>query len=101
MECWVNSRMDAKNSPFLARLDAVAADTEALLDRLLAAAPADGELTRPARLVEAMRYSSLGGGKRFRPFLVVEFGSPVRRATPKRIDGGRRTGMRALLFSGP
>jgi farnesyl diphosphate synthase len=84
VECWVNSRMDAKNSPFLARLDAVAADTEALLDRLLAAAPADGELARPARLVEAMRYSSLGGGKRFRPFLVVEsaslFGVPRQNA---------------------
>ncbi|HUI14307.1 MAG TPA: farnesyl diphosphate synthase [Xanthobacteraceae bacterium] len=64
--------MDAKNSPFLARLDEVAADTEALLERLLAATPADGELSRPARLLEAMRYVSLGGGKRFRPFLVVE-----------------------------
>ena len=64
--------MDAKNSPFLARLDAVAADTETLLDRLLAKNPAEGELSRPARLIEAMRYSSLGGGKRFRPFLVVE-----------------------------
>jgi farnesyl diphosphate synthase len=76
--------MDAKNNPFLARLDAVAADTEALLDRLLAATPADGELARPARLVEAMRYSSLGGGKRFRPFLVVEsaslFGVPRQNA---------------------
>ena len=29
-------------------------------------------MSRPARLIEAMRYSSLGGGKRFRPFLVVE-----------------------------
>lgn len=28
--------------------------------------------TAPARLVEAMRYSVLGGGKRFRPFLVIE-----------------------------
>jgi farnesyl diphosphate synthase len=64
--------MNNKNSPFLARLDAVAADTEALLDRLLAATPVDGETSRPARLIEAMRYSSLGGGKRFRPFLVVE-----------------------------
>jgi farnesyl diphosphate synthase len=64
--------MDAKNTPFLARLDAVAADIEGLLDQLLATAPADGELSRPARLIEAMRYSSLGGGKRFRPFLVVE-----------------------------
>jgi farnesyl diphosphate synthase len=64
--------MDAKNSPFLARLDAVAAETEILLDRLLAAAPAERELSRPTRLIEAMRYASLGGGKRFRPFLVVE-----------------------------
>jgi farnesyl diphosphate synthase len=64
--------MNAKNSAFLARLDAVAADTEALLDRLLAATPAAGELSRPARLLDAMRYVSLGGGKRFRPFLVVE-----------------------------
>src|SRR5579863_3179308 len=67
--------MDAKNSPFLARLDTAAAETEAVLDRLLAATPADGELNRPMRLVEAMRYASLGGGKRFRPFLVVECAS--------------------------
>jgi farnesyl diphosphate synthase len=64
--------MNGKNSPFLSRLDAVAADIEVLLDRLLAATPEPGELSRPARLIEAMRYSSLNGGKRFRPFLVVE-----------------------------
>jgi farnesyl diphosphate synthase len=68
----VNDTMNDKNSPFLARLDAVATDIEVLLDRLLAAAPVDGELSRPARLIEAMRYASLNGGKRFRPFLVVE-----------------------------
>jgi farnesyl diphosphate synthase len=45
------------------------------LDNLLAATPVTGELSRPARLIEAMRYSSLGGGKRFRPFLVVESAS--------------------------
>jgi farnesyl diphosphate synthase len=76
--------MDAKNSPFLARLDAVAAETETLLGQLLATKPLPGELNRPARLIEAMRYSSLGGGKRFRPFLVVEsaalFGVPRQRA---------------------
>jgi farnesyl diphosphate synthase len=76
--------MDAKNSPFLARLDAVAAETETLLGQLLATKPIDAELARPARLIEAMRYSSLGGGKRFRPFLVVEsaalFGVPRQRA---------------------
>jgi farnesyl diphosphate synthase len=64
-----------KNTPFLARLDQVAAESEALLDNLLAATPVTGELSRPARLIEAMRYSSLGGGKRFRPFLVVESAS--------------------------
>jgi farnesyl diphosphate synthase len=64
--------MDAKNTPFLTRLDTVAAEIETLLDRLLSATPADSELGRPARLLDAMRYSSLGGGKRFRPFLVVE-----------------------------
>jgi farnesyl diphosphate synthase len=64
--------MNGKNSPFLSRLDATAKETDELLDRLLSASPADGELSRPARLMEAMRYASLGGGKRFRPFLVVE-----------------------------
>jgi farnesyl diphosphate synthase len=64
--------MNDKNSSFLSRLDAVAADIEVLLDKLLAATPEPGELSRPARLIEVMRYSSLNGGKRFRPFLVVE-----------------------------
>jgi farnesyl diphosphate synthase len=68
----MNGKSANDQSPFLASLDAVAADTDALLDRLLTAAPVEGELDRPARLLEAMRYSSLGGGKRFRPFLVVE-----------------------------
>src|SRR5580658_10029685 len=64
--------MNGKTSPFLARLEATAKDTDGLLDQLLSAKPAAGELARPARLIEAIRYSSLGGGKRFRPFLVVE-----------------------------
>jgi farnesyl diphosphate synthase len=64
--------MNDKNSPFLSRLDGVAADIEVLLDKLLAATPEHGELSRPARLIEAMRYVCLNGGKRFRPFLVVE-----------------------------
>jgi farnesyl diphosphate synthase len=57
---------------FARRLSEVANDTDALLDRLLTSRPMDGERTRPARLLEAMRYASLGGGKRLRPFLVVE-----------------------------
>jgi farnesyl diphosphate synthase len=53
-------------------LNQVAKDTEALLDRLLNGTPGNEELARPRRLLEAMRYASLGSGKRFRPFLVVE-----------------------------
>ncbi|MGI8526594.1 MAG: polyprenyl synthetase family protein, partial [Pseudolabrys sp.] len=65
---------------FTARLDAVAAETDALLDRLLDGKAQAGEVARPARLLEAMRYATLGGGKRLRPFLLVEtanlFGAP-------------------------
>ena len=57
---------------FQDRLSRVAQDTEALLERLLTPGPLDGERARPKRLLEAMRYASLGGGKRLRPFLVVE-----------------------------
>jgi len=57
---------------FEMRLGEVAASTETLLEKLLGTAPLAGERARPARLLEAMRYASLGGGKRLRPFLVVE-----------------------------
>jgi farnesyl diphosphate synthase len=57
---------------FQNRLGQVARETQDLLDQLLAPDPMDGERMRPHRLVEAMRYASLGGGKRLRPFLVVE-----------------------------
>ncbi|MBX6425159.1 MAG: polyprenyl synthetase family protein [Variibacter sp.] len=57
---------------FEARLAACAAEIEALLERLLSAEPLDGERTRPPRLLAAMRHACLGGGKRLRPFLVVE-----------------------------
>src|SRR5215470_7174188 len=64
---------DAKqDASFVARLSAAANDTEALLDRLLSPARIEGEILRPKRLIDAMRYASLGGGKRLRPFLVVE-----------------------------
>jgi farnesyl diphosphate synthase len=64
--------MNGKISPFLNRLEATAKDIDGLLDQLLTSSAVPGELARPARLMEAIRYSSLGGGKRFRPFLVVE-----------------------------
>lgn len=65
---------------FTKRLDATAADTETLLGQLLSDTLLPGEIARPRRVMEAMRYSTLGGGKRLRPFLVVEssavFGVP-------------------------
>ena len=64
-------RNDAQ-AAFVERLSEIAKDTENLLDRLLVAQPAEGEIARPPRLREAMRYAGLGSGKRFRPFLVVE-----------------------------
>jgi len=57
---------------FAARLDETAAETDALLDRLLSEKAAAGEIMRPARLIEAIRYATLSGGKRMRPFLLVE-----------------------------
>jgi farnesyl diphosphate synthase len=57
---------------FVPRLTEIAASTEQLLDRLLSSAPMPAERARPGRLIESMRYAALGGGKRFRPFLVVE-----------------------------
>jgi farnesyl diphosphate synthase len=64
--------MNNSQNAFLQHLDAAAKEIESVLEKLLSTAPLEGELRRPARLIEAMRYSSLGGGKRFRPFLVVE-----------------------------
>src|SRR5918999_3306891 len=62
---------------FPQRLEECAARTEARLGHLLAD-PSLGDA--PARLAAAMRYAALGGGKRFRPFLVIEsarlFGLP-------------------------
>src|SRR6202012_3334111 len=65
---------------FVKRLDQCAEDTEAVLARVLNDTLLPDEIARPKRLMDAMRYSSLGGGKRLRPFLVVErsaiFGVP-------------------------
>ena len=57
---------------FAGRMKRTGAEIEAELDALLAFQAREGEPARPARLVEAMRYGALGGGKRLRPFLVVE-----------------------------
>ncbi len=57
---------------FARRLTAVADATESMLDSLLQPHCLPGERDRPSRLLEAMRYATLGGGKRLRPFLLVE-----------------------------
>jgi len=76
--------MPGSSETFLSQLTAVATEIEILLDRLLAAPAVEGERLRPQRLLDAMRYASLNGGKRFRPFLVVAtaalFGVPRERA---------------------
>ncbi len=64
--------MDAALTNFSRRLAAVASETETVLEGLLDAAPLAGETARPERLLAAMRHAALGGGKRLRPFLLVE-----------------------------
>jgi farnesyl diphosphate synthase len=49
-----------------------AARVEALLRQLLDDRPRSGEITRPPRLMAAIRHGVLNGGKRIRPALVME-----------------------------
>jgi farnesyl diphosphate synthase len=64
--------MTVPTDDFTRRLTAVAADAEKALESLLTDTPLPTESARPARLVASMRHAALGGGKRLRPFLVVE-----------------------------
>ncbi len=57
---------------FQSRLQETGLAVEALLDKLLGSSPLANETTRPDRLLAAMRHGALGGGKRLRPFLLVE-----------------------------
>lgn len=50
------------------RADAVEAELRLLLGEQIL----PGEIVRPAHLMDAMRYGALNGGKRLRPFLVLE-----------------------------
>jgi farnesyl diphosphate synthase len=68
-------------------LTQIAAETEKKLGELLAGAPLPLEIERPADLLEAMRYATLGGGKRLRPFLLV--------ATARLFDVAPEAAMRA------
>src|SRR6476659_10537660 len=83
----MNDVIDA-GTAFRQRLESVAADTEALLGKLLDATPLREELARPQRLMDAMRHVALGGGKRLRPFLVVETAALFKAARPQALMAG-------------
>jgi farnesyl diphosphate synthase len=57
---------------FETALAAAARHIERALETLLASGPLSGPGTPPDRLLAAMRHGTLGGGKRLRPFLLVE-----------------------------
>jgi farnesyl diphosphate synthase len=59
-------------SAFAQALGSAAAEIERSLETLLAVPPLTGPGIPPDRLVAAMRHGSLGGGKRLRPFLLIE-----------------------------
>ncbi len=65
-------KADAPGEAFSHRLGAVADTVEAYLTDRLTGETQAGEITRPVRLMEAMRHAVLGGGKRLRPFLAIE-----------------------------
>jgi farnesyl diphosphate synthase len=66
--------MSPRPAEIVRRLDSIAAATEAALMKRLADASESEEVARPARLLAAMRHAATGG-KRIRPFLVVESAS--------------------------
>src|SRR5574341_782372 len=72
--------MKIVESDFQAWMGGIQARMETVLARVLPAAQ-----VAPARLHEAMRYATLGGGKRVRPLLAFAAGE-VSGAAPERID---------------
>ncbi len=64
--------MDANRDTFETRLKNNAREIEALLVALLSPNALSDEIARPETLRSAMHYAVLNGGKRLRPFLVVE-----------------------------
>jgi farnesyl diphosphate synthase len=71
---------DPADLDFARILAGTANEVAAELAVLLSDEPAAGEIARPPRLLAAMRHAVLAGGKRFRPFLLIEcarlFGVP-------------------------
>ncbi|HEV7255295.1 MAG TPA: farnesyl diphosphate synthase [Mesorhizobium sp.] len=73
---------------FLFALHSAAGEVERLLDGVLSPAPRSGEIVRPQRLLAAMRHGVLNGGKRLRPFLVVEAAALFRGAREAAVQVG-------------
>ena len=71
----------ANNEALAAYIEACRTRIEAALDRCLPL-----ETTQPERLHKAMRYATLGGGKRIRPVLVYAAGRALG-VDPERLDG--------------
>ena len=71
---------------FAKRLDQTAEETERLLAELLSDTLLPDEIARPKRLMEAMRYSTLAGGKRIRPLpTMCEIGAQIARLQLRQI----------------
>lgn len=68
----VSMKHDHDISGFEQHLATDAMAVEQLLIQLLSDQPLSGEVVRPPRLMAAIRHGALNGGKRLRPFLVVE-----------------------------
>ncbi|MBC2887423.1 polyprenyl synthetase family protein [Ochrobactrum sp. CM-21-5] len=64
--------MEHMSVDFAEALNRRAFEVERALTGLLNQRPGAGEIVRPERLIAAMRHGVLNGGKRLRPFLVIE-----------------------------
>jgi farnesyl diphosphate synthase len=82
---------DQPQMDFQASLAARAREVETVLADLLDTRAETGEITRPERLLAAMRHGVLNGGKRLRPFLVVETTALFTRSADL-LDAARRVG---------
>ena len=91
----------ATATDFAKRLDQTADDTEALLAKLLSDTLLPDEIARPKRLMDAMRYSSLGGGKAAAAVSGGRKFRRVRRSARGGPAGRRGAGMHPLLFADP
>jgi len=65
---------DENMNLFLQHLEQDAKTVEARLEEVLSLTNIDGEIYRPEKLMLSLRHAALNGGKRLRPFLVMQTG---------------------------